>query len=224
MEKEELINKTIHFVKKNILDHDPGHNWWHVFRVWKMSVYLSENYKTNNVVVELSALLHDTFDKKFNDSEALKKGNSIINKFLTELRLADEDINHIQFIIGNISYRNLSVPDKTSIEFKIVQDADRLDAMGAIGIARAFSYGGFKNREIYNPEIQLLTCITRQEYINNQRPTINHFYEKLLKLKDLMNTEEARRIAEERHDFMNLYLDNFFLEWDVNKKTQDEDR
>ena len=197
-----LIENTVQFVKETLVDAEGGHDWWHVYRVWKLSIELAKGESVNKDIVELGALLHDIADAKFNDGDETigpKKARS----FLKSQNVPEETIVHVENIIRHISFRHGNNNDKfKSGEFDIVQDADRLDAMGAIGIARTFNYGGFRNREMYNPDIKMLPT------------SINHFYEKLLLLKDTMNTGKGRLLAERRHTFMENYLREFFGEWD----------
>lgn len=210
-----IIEKTIEFVKKTLQGAEAGHDWSHIERVYKNAIQIAQGSNDINIlVVELGALLHDIADSKFhNGDESI--GPKIAREFL-ELHQVDENvIREVINIIENISFKNTK--DKTqkytSKELQIVQDADRLDAIGAIGIARAFNYGGFKNRELYNPQIQPNLNMSKEEYKNAKAPTINHFYEKLLLLKDKMNTPKGRELAEERHRFMEVFLEQFYKEW-----------
>lgn len=193
-------------------DAEGGHDWQHIERVWKNAKLIAGSERADQLTVELAALLHDIADSKFhNGDEAI--GPKTAGDFLTSINVAPETIHHVQQIIKYISFK--SGFDKAgfhSLELDIVQDADRLDAIGAIGIARAFSYGGFKGREIYNPEIKPNLAMTKAEYKNSAAPTINHFYEKLLLLKDKMNTKTGRELAEQRHNFMLAYLEQFYAE------------
>ena len=209
-----VIEKTIDFVKEKLKGAEAGHDWFHIERVWKLSRKIAENENCNKEVVELGALLHDIADPKFHDGDetiALK----VSREFLEEQHVSEEIIGQVLFIIKNISFKNRGeAPQNLPIELKIVQDADRLDAIGAVGIARTFNYGGFKNRALYNPEIAPVTNMTKEEYKKNNAPTINHFYEKLLLLKDKMNTEKGKQIAAERHHFMESFLAQFYAEWE----------
>jgi uncharacterized protein len=212
--QQKVVDKTKVFVKKELSNAEGGHDWWHVYRVWKMALKISEKENANQFVVELSSLLHDIADPKFND------GNEDIGPFMAKEFLKKQDVgqdiaDEVNYIIRNISFKNsFDDPDSSSLEFKIVQDADRLDAIGAIGIARTFNYGGFKNRMIYDPGHKPVKYNSKEEYKKSDSPTINHFYEKLLHLKDLMNTGTAKQIASERHQFILDYLDRFYKEWD----------
>ncbi len=210
-----LISCTLDFVKEKLHGAEAGHDWFHIERVWKLSKKIAETENCNLEVVELSALLHDIADPKFhggNETLALK----ISQDFLENQNVSNAIIEQVLFIIQNISFKNRGeAPKDLPIELKIVQDADRLDAMGAIGIARTFNFGGFKNNLMYHPEIPPKLNMTKEEYKKNEGTTINHFYEKLLLLKDLMNTEKGKELAQERHDFMQKFLDEFYKEWNV---------
>ncbi|MGI4749045.1 MAG: HD domain-containing protein [Janthinobacterium lividum] len=208
-----IVQKTVAFVQQTLQNAEGGHDWWHILRVWNNAKLIAQTEKVDLLVVELAALLHDIADAKFNNGdEAI--GPKLAVDFLKSIEVNAQIIEHVQQIILHMSFKSsFDQPQFSSDEMKVVQDADRLDAIGAIGIARAFSYGGFKNREIYNPEITPDFNLTKEAYKNSAAPTINHFYEKLLLLKNLMNTETARKIATERHQFMELYLEQFYAEW-----------
>ena len=211
----ETIQKTIAFVKEKLEGAEAGHDWFHIERVWKLSLKIAETEGGNREVVELAALLHDIADPKFHNGDetlALK----ISQNFLEEIHIDTELIEQVLFVIKNISFKNRAeAPENPPLELQIVQDADRLDAIGAIGIARTFNFGGFKNNLMYHPEIKPNLGMNKEEYKKSNGTTINHFYEKLLLLKDLMNTETAKKIASERHDFMLQFLDEFYKEWNV---------
>jgi uncharacterized protein len=208
-----IIDQTILFVKETLSGAEAGHDWFHIERVFLNAQHLNETEKGDELVVALAALLHDIADSKFNNGDE-EIGPRIAGDFLNSLGLEPSLITHVQQIIKNLSYKaSLGEINFHSKELDIVQDADRLDAIGAIGIARAFTYGGYKNRVLYDPEIAPNLHMSKEEYKNSSTPTINHFYEKLLKLKDLMKTESGKKIAAERHDFMLLYLDHFYKEW-----------
>ena len=215
MNKELVIENTIDFVKETLKDAEGGHDWFHIERVYKNAVLISKDEKVNAFVVSLGALLHDIADPKFfNGDETV--GPKIATKFLVEQNVAKDVITHVINIIKHISFKNsLETNGKkfTSKELEVVQDADRLDAIGAIGIARCFNYGGFKNRALYDPEVLPNLNMSKEEYKNSSAPTINHFYEKLLLLKDKMNTVTGQQIAAERHSFMELFLKQFDDEW-----------
>ena len=212
---QNVIQTTIAFVKEKLEGAEAGHDWFHIERVWKLSKKIADSETCNLQVVELAALLHDIADPKFHDGDetlALK----ISNEFLQSQNVSAETIEQVLFIIKNISFKNREeAPEILPIELQIVQDADRIDAIGAIGIARTFNYGGFKNNLMYHPDIHPALNMTKEEYKKSKGTTINHFYEKLLLLKDMMNTETGKKIAEERHDFMVEFLDQFAREWNV---------
>ena len=212
MESALIVEKTRDFVRKTLENAEGGHDWWHIHRVWLNAHRIAEDEEADMLVVELAALLHDIADSKFHGGDE-EIGPKTAGKFLNELNVDEDTIIHVQQIIRNISFKS-GFDQKTfhSKELAIVQDADRLDAIGAIGIARAFSYGGFKGREIFNPEVEPKLNMTKEEYKNSAAPSINHFYEKLLLLKDKMNTETGKKLAEQRHRFMEQYLEQFFDE------------
>jgi len=209
-----LINNTILFVKKQLEDAEGGHDWFHIERVFKNALLIAENEDCNVTVVKLGALLHDIADSKFYDGDE-KIGPKTARIFLESQNVSEDIISHVIAIIENISFKGGNFEKKfNSTELEIVQDADRLDAIGAIGIARTFNYGGFKNRPLHNPNIQPNLNMSKEEYKNSESPTLNHFYEKLLLLKDKMNTETGKEIAQKRHDFMITFLAQFYAEWD----------
>ena len=216
MNKVQTINQTIQFVKKTLQGAEGGHDWFHIERVWKNAKLIAKNEDVDLFIIELGALLHDIADAKFYDGDE-SIGPKKANEFLKSLEVDKTTIQHIINIINHISYKNSLDSNKEkfhSKELDVIQDADRLDAIGAIGIARAFNYGGFKNRELYNPEIKPNIKLNKEAYKKSNAPTINHFYEKLLLLKDKMNTQTGERIAAERHQFMEKYLKQFYNEWD----------
>jgi uncharacterized protein len=213
MNKSGIIEKTIEFVKITLSDAEGGHDWWHVYRVWTTSKYIAQFEDVDVFIVELGALLHDIADSKFHAGNE-EIGPQKAKAFLQSEGVSDEIISHVQNIIQNISFKGGKLPQKfKSPELDVIQDADRLDALGAIGIARAFNYGGHKGRLIYNPEIKPDLNMTKEQYKNSTAPTLNHFYEKLLLLKDRMNTNTGKKMANERHGFMLTYLEQFFKEW-----------
>jgi uncharacterized protein len=212
-----LIDNTIFFVKQKLENAESGHDWFHVERVYKNALLIAKNEVCNLEIVQLGALLHDIADSKFNNGDE-SVGPKVAREFLVSQNTSEEIINHVINIIENISFKGGNFENKfTSKELQIVQDADRLDAIGAIGIARTFNYGGFKNRPLYNPDIKPQTNMSKEEYKNSMAPTLNHFYEKLLLLKDKMNTETGKKIALERHQFMELFLSQFYAEWEGEK-------
>lgn len=212
-----LIDKTISFVKEKLKDAEAGHDWFHMQRVYKNALLIADGEQCDLEVVKLGALLHDIADSKFHDGDE-SVGPKVAREFLESQNASEEIIVHVVNIIENISFKGGNFEKKfTSKELEIVQDADRLDALGAIGIARTFNYGGFKNRPLYNPDIAPNLNMSKEEYKNSESPTLNHFYEKLLLLKDKMNTETGKKIAQERHHFMELFLSQFYAEWDGEK-------
>ncbi len=217
MSYSDIVNKTILFVKQKLENAEGGHDWFHIERVYRNALLIADGEVCDEMVVKLGALLHDIADSKFYDGDETV-GPRIAREFLSSNAVDEVTIQHVINIIENISFKGGNI-EKTfsSIELDIVQDADRLDAIGAIGIARTFNYGGFKNRPLYNPNIAPNLRMSKEEYKNSQAPTINHFYEKLLLLKDKMNTETGKQIAQERHLFMEKFLSQFYAEWDGEK-------
>ena len=217
MENEKLIENTIAFVKLQLKDAEGGHDWFHIERVYKNTLALAKEEQCDILICQLGALLHDIADSKFHNGDE-KIGPKTARYFLENENVSEEIIKHVIQIIENISFKGGNFEKKfDSIELQIVQDADRLDAIGAIGIARCFNYGGFKDRTIYNPEIKPNLNMSKEEYKNADAPTINHFYEKLLLLKDKMNTETGKKMALKRHEFMELFLEQFYAEWQGQK-------
>lgn len=215
MDNTAVINKTIDFVKKTLADAEGGHDWWHIYRVWKNAQHIaSEEGNVDELVVELGALLHDIADSKFHEGDE-EIGPRTARDYLISLDLPKETVDHVENIVRHISFKGaLEGQQWTSPELSVVQDADRLDALGAIGIARTFNYGGYKGRALYDPAITPNLEMTKEEYKNSTAPTLNHFYEKLLLLKELMNTKTGKRLATGRHHFMEQYLDQFYAEWE----------
>lgn len=212
-----IIEKTIEFVKQKLQGAEAGHDWFHIERVYKNAVQIAQDSNDISIlVVELGALLHDIADSKFHNGDE-SVGPKIAREFLQMHQVDENIIQEVVNIIENISFKNTkdNTLTYTSKELQIVQDADRLDAIGAIGIARAFNYGGFKNRELYNPEVNPNLNMSKEEYKNSNAPTLNHFYEKLLLLKDKMNTQKGKELAEERHRFMEHFLQQFYKEWNA---------
>lgn len=210
----QIINNTILFVKNQLTHAEGGHDWFHIERVYKNALLIAEEEECDLTVVKLAALLHDIADSKFHGGDETV-GPKTARTFLESQNVSEDIILHVIAIIENISFKGGNFEKKfNSKELEIVQDADRLDALGAIGIARTFNYGGFKNRPLYNPNIQPNLNMSKEEYKNSESPTLNHFYEKLLLLKDKMNTESGKKIAQKRHDFMVTFLSQFYAEWD----------
>lgn len=217
MDKENIILNTKIFVEQTLKNAEGGHDWFHILRVWNNAKLIAKNENVDVFIVELGALLHDIADSKFNNGDETI-GPKIAREFLESQNVTKSVIVHIENIITNISFKGGNFKQKfASPELKVVQDADRLDAIGAVGIARCFNYGGFKNRTLYDPEIAPKLNQTKEEYKNSKAPTINHFYEKLLLLKDRMNTKTGKKIAEERHVYMEVFLQQFYDEWNGKK-------
>ncbi|MBU8893249.1 MAG: HD domain-containing protein [Bacteroidales bacterium] len=213
MNKNEIIEKTSEFVKGKLEGDSSGHDWWHIFRVWNMSKKICKKEGGELFTIEMAALLHDVADWKFYENE--NEGLQLIREFLLELKIDKEIINDIIEIVRNVSFKGAGVADKmNTLEGMIVQDADRLDAIGATGVARTFAFGGKFGNEIYNPEIKIKHHNNFEEYKNDKGTTINHFYEKLLLLKDRMHTDTAKQIAKQRHLFMEVFLEQFYNEWE----------
>lgn len=215
MNKEQIIKNTITFVKETLQGAEGGHDFFHVERVYKNAVFISKSEHVNEFVVALGALLHDIADSKFyNGDETV--GPKKARDFLSKEGVDEDIILHVENIIKNISFKGGNFnQDFKSPELDVIQDADRLDAIGAIGIARCFNYGGFKNRALYDPAIVPNLKMSKEEYKKSTAPTINHFYEKLLLLKDKMNTTTGKKLAEDRDHFMRQFLDQFYKEWNA---------
>jgi uncharacterized protein len=214
---QNIINQTIDFVKETLANAETGHDWFHIERVYKTALTINAQENADPLIVALTALLHDIADSKFNNGDE-EIGPQKAGDFLKSIQVDEDIIFQIQQIIKNLSYKaSLGTITFQSKELDVVQDADRLDAIGAIGIARAFTYGGFKNRVLYDPSIAVNLNMTKEQYKNTTAPTINHFYEKLLLLKDLMKTKTGQQMAEQRHQFMLSYLEQFYAEWEGNR-------
>lgn len=213
MTNEQVIQQTADFIRKEFSDDSSGHDWWHIYRVWKNALAICEIEKADSFIVQLAALLHDLDDWKFNESgdETPHRARAWLDSCSVDPVTAEA----VCRVIRHISYKGAGVENKMdSLEGFIVQDADRLDAIGAIGIGRAFAYGGYKNRMMYDPDSPPQMHSSFEEYKNSKSATVNHFYEKLLLLKDRMNTQSGKRIAEERHEVMEKFLEQFMREWD----------
>lgn len=216
MDQQQIIQKTVDHLRSAFEGEGSGHDWWHIERVWKTSVYLAKREHADLFVVQLAALLHDIADWKFHGG-SLEEGPKQAREWLSKFDVPEETIAHVCSIIKTLSFKGMgAISPMETKEGMIVQDADRLDAIGAIGIARAFAYGGYKGREIYNPNQSPEIHTTFDEYKKSEGSTINHFYEKLLHLKDLMNTSTAKTLAEDRHLFMEKFLEQFYKEWEAN--------
>ena len=212
-----LIDKTIAFVKEKLAGAEGGHDWFHIERVYKNALLIAKEEDCDVAVVQLGSLLHDIADSKFHDGDEIV-GPKTARTFLESQNVDEATIEHVIHIIENISFKGGNFEKNfSSMELEIVQDADRLDAIGAIGIARCFNYGGFKNRALYNPEIPAKLNMDKEEYKIADSPTLNHFYEKLLLLKNKMNTPTGKKIAEVRHEYMQGFLSQFYAEWEGRK-------
>lgn len=212
--QNEIISQTEQFVKTELAEAEGGHDWWHIYRVWQTSKNIAQEENADIFVVELAALLHDIADPKFYEGDE-EVGPKVASDFLLTQNVDQATVDHVVNIIRNMSFKNsLGKVEFHSLEMAVVQDADRLDAIGAVGIARAFNYGGFKNRPLYDPSIKPELNMSKAEYKKGLSPTINHFYEKLLLLKDKMNTQAGKQLAEERHRFMEQFLEQFYKEWE----------
>ena len=213
MNEKEISSKTIDFVKETLKEAEGGHDWFHIQRVYHNALLIAEEEKVDRFVVALGALLHDIADSKFHNGDETI-GPKVARNFLESIKVHKEVVEHIILIIKHISFKGGNVEQSfSSKELDVIQDADRLDAIGAIGIARCFNYGGFKNRKLYDPDIAPNLHMTKEEYKKSTAPTINHFYEKLLLLKDRMNTKTGKKLALERHSFMEEFLEQFYKEW-----------
>lgn len=213
MDKKAIIQETVNFVKNALKDAEGWHDWYHIYRVHKTAKHIAKDENVDMFVVELWALLHDIADYKFHNWDE-KVGPKKARNFLSSLNVEEEIIAHIENIILNISFKWGNYTQKfKSPELDVIQDADRLDALGAIWVARTFNYGWYKWRHIHNPDIQARLNMTKEEYKKNTSPTINHFYEKLLKLEKIMNTKTGKAMAKHRHEFMEIFLDEFYKEW-----------
>lgn len=218
MNKQQILKNTISFVKQTLNGAEGGHDWFHIERVYKNALLIAKNENVDLFIVSLGALLHDIADAKFHNGDETV-GPKMARKFLENEQVRETTIVHVENIIKYISYKSSLSGEKifSSPELDVVQDADRLDAIGAIGIARCFNYGGFKNRALYDPTIAPNLNMTKKEYKKSTAPTINHFYEKLLLLKDKMNTKTGLSIAAERHLYMEQFLAQFYNEWNGKK-------
>jgi len=220
MKVNEIRLCTQEYVKNALLGEGSGHDWWHIFRVWNTAQHLAKKEGGDVLVIELAALLHDIADRKFNEGD-VEEGTGKVRSFLHSIGVEKKVIEHVCEIVQTCSFASSFMPDgsrriMSTLEGKIVQDADRLDAIGAIGIARTFAYGGHKGSEMYNPSIKPVVLTSTKQYAQGETHSINHFYEKLLLLKDLMNTQTAREMAKKRHIYMEQFLKEFYAEWDGN--------
>ena len=210
---QKTIEAIVERVKEKMSGEGSGHDWWHVYRVWQNAIAIGQAEGANMYVVQLAALLHDIADWKFSNGD-MKAGGRVSAEWLTALGVESDVVNHVSTIIDSLSFKGAGVDASMStLEGKVVQDADRLESMGAMGVARTFAYGGYKGRPLYDPTIEPEVHTSLEQYKNSAGPTINHFYEKLLLLKDLINTNHAKKLAASRHEFMESFLKQFFSEW-----------
>jgi len=215
MDKQEIIKQTASYVKEILEGEGSGHDWWHIQRVRNLALNIGRKEDANLYVVEMASLLHDVGDPKLYGGDKTI-APIMIGRKLSELGVEGKEKDDIMYIIGNMSFsKHLDGKEvKKSVEFQCVQDADRLDAIGAIGIARCFAYGGHKGRVLYNPDVKAREGLSSEVYHATSADTLSHFQEKLLLLKNLMNTATAKRMAEERHKFMESFLMRFHNEWE----------
>ncbi|MCA9391636.1 HD domain-containing protein [candidate division WWE3 bacterium] len=214
MDESEIIKSVADHVREKFQGEGSGHDWWHIYRVWQNAKTIAASEECDIFVVEMGALLHDIADHKFHGGDE-EIGGKTAEKILSTMGVNEDIVRSVVYIVNNLSYsKNINNKRDLPIEGEIVQDADRLDAIGAIGIARCFAYGGSVGNEIYNPEIKPDLAMDKERYKKGKSPQINHFYEKLLLLKDMMNTDTGRQLAQQRHIFMQNYLEEFFAEWE----------
>ena len=212
--EQEILAATAAYVKELLSGEGSGHDWWHIYRVWNNAKLIAAQEQVNLYIVELAALLHDIGDHKFHNGDETV-GPRLAREWLLKCNVNAEETDHVCSIIGELSFKGAGTSSEMkTLEGRVVQDADRLDAIGAIGIARAFAYGGHKGRELYNPSIKPVLHSSFGQYKASTAPTLNHFYEKLLLLKDRMHTQTARKLAEERHRYMEGFLERFYAEWE----------
>ena len=212
--RQQVIEQTVAFVKERLPADPTGHDWWHTYRVWKNAIHIGAEEQVDMYVVQLAALLHDVADHKFHQGDD-KLGAQVAAEWLAGLDVEEAVVAHVREIIAEMSFKGANVASAIRTrEGRVVQDADRLDALGAIGIARAFAYGGFKQRLLHDPEVPPMQHDSFEQYKANKGPTVNHFYEKLLLLKDRMNTATGRRMAERRHAILEEFLREFLAEWE----------
>ncbi|WP_299699919.1 HD domain-containing protein [uncultured Pontibacter sp.] len=215
MQKQDIIAKTITYVKELLQGEGSGHDWWHIYRVWKNALHIASKEEGANLfIVELAALLHDIGDHKFHNGDE-SVGPRMVRAWLEKQGVEESIIQQVCLIVSDLSFKGAGTSSAMeTLEGRIVQDADRLDAIGAIGIARAFAYGGHKGRELYNPEVSPEQHDSFEAYKSSAGPTINHFHEKLLLLKERMHTPSAIAMAETRHLYMEAFLNQFYAEWE----------
>lgn len=214
MNKESILKIIENYVKTNFNEESTGHDWWHIKRVHDLSLQINEIEKKDEFIVRMIALLHDVFDEKFSDGDVKQNLENLMRKLNIYNEIDEKDIKNIIHSIENLGFKGGFNNIEISDEGKIVQDADRIDAIGAIGIARCFAYNGKKGNLIYDPDMGIVEINNQEEYRNKKRHAINHFYEKLLKIKNTINTEAGKTIAIKRTEYMENFLDEFYKEWD----------
>lgn len=217
MEENEIVNKVEKYIKEQSYNESSGHDWWHIKRVYNLALKINEKESADKFTIEMIALLHDIFDKKFSNGDIRENLIKLLDKMEILKEIDDKKLENILFSIENISFNGGFSKVEISKEGQIVQDSDRIDAIGAIGIARVFAYNGKKGNPIYDPDVGIIEIKSEEEYRNLKRHAINHFYEKLLKVKDTMNTDEGKNIAIKRTEYMEEYLNEFYDEWDGKK-------
>lgn len=217
MEENEIVEKVEKYIKEQSYNESSGHDWWHIKRVYNLALKINEKENADKFTIEMIALLHDIFDKKFSNGDIRENLIKLLDKMGILKEIDDEKLENILFSIENLSFNGGFSKVEISKEGQIVQDSDRIDAIGAIGIARVFAYNGKKGNPIYDPDVGIIEIKSEEEYRNLKRHAINHFYEKLLKVKDTMNTDEGKNIAIKRTEYMEEYLKEFYDEWDGKK-------
>ena len=217
MKENEIVKKVEKYIKEQSYNESSGHDWWHIKRVYNLALKINEKENADKFTIEMIALLHDIFDKKFSNGDIRENLIKLLDKMGILKEIDDEKLENILFSIENLSFNGGFSKVEISKEGQIVQDSDRIDAIGAIGIARVFAYNGKKGNPIYDPDVGIIEIKSEEEYRNLKRHAINHFYEKLLKVKDTMNTDEGKNIAIKRTEYMEEYLKEFYDEWDGKK-------
>lgn len=217
MEENEIVEKVENYIIEQSYNESNGHDWWHIKRVYNLALKINEKENADKFTIEMIALLHDIFDKKFSNGDIRENLIKLLDKMEILNEINNEKLENILFSIENLSFNGGFSKVEISKEGQIVQDSDRIDAIGAIGIARVFAYNGKKGNPIYDPDVGIIEIKSEEEYRNLKRHAINHFYEKLLKVKDTMNTDEGKNIAIKRTKYMEEYLKEFYDEWDGKK-------
>lgn len=215
MNKDTILKTTTDYVKKHTYNESTGHDWWHIYRVNNLALKINEKEQANSFIISMIALLHDIYDEKFSSGNIQANLIDLMKKIKIYEFIPPQDLENILCSVENLGFKGGFNTTELSLEGQIVQDADRIDAIGAIGIARTFAYGGKKDRPIYDPDQGIVEITSKEDYRNLKRHSINHFYEKLLKLKDTINTTEGKIIAEKRTKYMQEFLDEFYAEWNL---------